>query len=267
MGGWTWGFPAQDGCGRWIIARATQLLDSQDPVVRLFAHSQLEQHISKGLGSSCVEPLPLSDFLYASTRGGLYDTRFYKCGPNTKSRARRVARSLNVRIDVSGLESSAQVVADEISCSSAKAARGLHSAIQSLRTASLASAPHQGRVVQGILLNSFNDMVRLKSRQTSLSSDEWKLIHQSRLGILPLLGAPDIAPSDQRCHRCKEDVEKTAHVTSYCRVNLPSIGRYHEEVLEEIVGTIRKAGHVIHVNQVIRDSFLRPSSPPPRHLP
>lgn len=67
----------------WIIARAAQLLDSQDPVVRLFVHFQLEQHISKGLGSSCVEPLPLSDFLSGSTRGGLYDTRFYKCGPNT----------------------------------------------------------------------------------------------------------------------------------------------------------------------------------------
>jgi hypothetical protein len=242
----------------WIIARAAQLLDSQDPVVRLSARSQLEQHISKGLGSSCGASLPLSDFLSGSTRGDLYDSRFYKCGPNTWSRARKAARRLNVRIDVSGDESSTKVVADDVSCSSAKAVRGLRSAIRARWTASLASAPHQGRVAQGLLLDSSNDMARLTSSRTSLSFDEWKLIHQSRLGILPLLGAPGIAPPDRRCRRCKEDIETTAHVTSHCRVNLPSIGRRHDEVLEEIVSTIRKAGHDIQVNQVFGDSSLRP---------
>lgn len=59
----------------WTIACAALLLDSQDTVVRLSARSQLEQHISRGLGSSHVEPPPsLSDFLYGSTRGGLYDS-------------------------------------------------------------------------------------------------------------------------------------------------------------------------------------------------
>jgi hypothetical protein len=99
----------------WTIARANQLLDSQDLVVRLSVRSQLEQHVLKGLGSSYVDHPPLSNFLSGSTRGGLSDSRFYKCGPNTWSRSRKAARRLNVKIDVSG-DGSTKVVADDISC-------------------------------------------------------------------------------------------------------------------------------------------------------
>jgi hypothetical protein len=59
----------------WTIACAALLLDSQDPVFRLSAHSQLEQYISRDLGISHVEPSStLSDFSCGSTRGGLYDS-------------------------------------------------------------------------------------------------------------------------------------------------------------------------------------------------
>jgi hypothetical protein len=76
----------------------------------------------------------------------------------------------------------------------------------------------------------------------------------------PFLGTPGIAPPDRRCRRCKVDIKTTAHVTSHCRVNLASIGRRHDEVLGEIVCSIRKAGHVIQVNQVFRESSLRPDN-------
>ncbi len=46
-------------------------------------------------------PLPLNDYISGSTRGGLYNTRFYECGPNTWTRTRKAVRRLGVRIDVS----------------------------------------------------------------------------------------------------------------------------------------------------------------------
>jgi hypothetical protein len=48
----------------WIIARATQLLDSNDPVVRLTrARAQLTQNLSRGFNGKTPNPLPFSDYL------------------------------------------------------------------------------------------------------------------------------------------------------------------------------------------------------------
>lgn len=96
---------------------------------------------------------------------------------------------------------------------------------------------------------------KLTSCRPSLSFDEWRLIHRSRLGILPLLGALGITSPDRRG---KADIETTSHVTSKCQVNLPASGRRHEEVLEALVDTIQKVGNETRVHQVFPDPFLRP---------
>ncbi|XP_046651115.1 uncharacterized protein LOC124342196 [Daphnia pulicaria] len=241
----------------WIIARATQLLDSNDPVVRLTARAQLSQNISRGFDGKPPDPLPLSNYLSGSLEGGLYDTRFYKCGSNTWSRARKSARRLEVRIDVSGDEST-KVIADDVSCLSLKAVRGLRTVIRKRWTISLTNALHQGRVARGLLLDPSNDVARLSSHRTCLSFNEWNLIHKSRLGLLPLLGNPGCSAPNTKCRRCKVDAETTSHVTSHCRSNLPAIGRRHDLVLAEIVKTITRAGHAASVNRVFPGSTLRP---------
>ncbi|XP_046632270.1 uncharacterized protein LOC124311947 [Daphnia pulicaria] len=241
----------------WIIARATQLLDSNDPVVRLTARAQLSQNISRGFNGKPPDPLPLSNYLSGSVEGGLHDTRFYKCGSNTWSRARKSARRLEVRIDVSGDEST-KVIADDVSCLSLKAVRGLRSVIRKRWTISLTNALHQGRVARGLLLDPSNDVARLSSHRTCLSFNEWNLIHKSRLGLLPLLGNPGCSAPNTKCRRCKVDAETTSHVTSHCRSNLPAIGRRHDLVLAEIVKTITRAGHAASVNRVFPGSTLRP---------
>ena len=108
----------------WTIARAVQLLHSNDQVVRHTARAQLEKTVSKGVTQPSNSPLPFSDFLSGSTEGGLYDTRFYGCCPNTWTRMRKAARRLHARINVSSDSSPSKVIADDISCLSAKAARG-----------------------------------------------------------------------------------------------------------------------------------------------
>lgn len=96
------------------------------------------------------------------------------------------------------------------------------------------------------LPDSSNDMAKLTSCRTSLSFNERRLIHQSRLGILPLLGALGITLSDRRG---KADIETKSHVTSNCHVNLPASGRRHDEVLEVLVDTIQKSGEETRVNR------------------
>ena len=107
----------------WIIARATQLLDSNDPVVRLTARAQLSQNISRGFNGKPPDPLPFSNYLSGSVEGRIHDTRLYKCGFNTWSRTRKSARRLEVRIDVS-FDESTKVITDDVSCLSLKSVRG-----------------------------------------------------------------------------------------------------------------------------------------------
>ncbi len=242
----------------WTIARAVQLLDSKDQVVRLVARAQLEKTVSRGIDQATDVPLPLSDFLSGSTQGGLYDTRFYGCGPNTWTRTRKAARRLHARIDVSSDSSLSKVIADDVSCLSNKAVRGLRTVIRGRWTTELSNASNQGRVARGLLLDSSSDIARLTSSRTKLNFEEWKLIHRSRLSILPLFGTPGISAPDKKCRRCRTDAETTSHVTSHCRVNLPEIGRRHDAILLELAKIICRAGHTIRVNQVFPDTTLRP---------
>ncbi len=138
----------------WTIARAVQLLASTDQVVRLTARGQLDKTVSKGVSQPSNSPLPLSDYLSGSTEGGLYDTRFYGCVPNTWTRTRKAARRLNARIDVSNDSSPSKVIADDISCLSAKAILGLRTVIRQRCTTELSNASNQGRVARGLLLDT-----------------------------------------------------------------------------------------------------------------
>ena len=107
-------------------------------------------------------------------------------------------------------------------------------------------------------MDSSSDIARLTSSRTQLRFDEWKLIHRSRLSILPLLGTPGISAPDSRGRSCKTGAETTSHVTSHCPVTLPEIKRSHDAILEELANIIRKAGQTVRVNLAFPGTMLRP---------
>ena len=178
------------------IARAVQLLDSKDEVVRLTARSQLALTISRGLDLPPDGSLPLSEFLSGSTEGGLYNTRFYKCGPNSWTRTRKVVTRLHVRIDVSSNNFLSKVINDDISCISVKAVRGLRTVIRRRWTTELAKASNQGRVTKGLLLDSSSDIARLTSSRAQLSS-----LYLAHLVYLPLTAGAEGVRRAQRPRR------------------------------------------------------------------
>ncbi len=149
------------------------------------------------------------------------------------------------------------MIADDVSCLSTKAIRGFRTVIRR-RCTEFSNASNKGRVPRGLLLDSSSDIARLKSSRTKLNFEEWKLLHHSRLPILPLLGKPGISAPDIRYRWCRADAETTSHVISHYRVDLPEIGHRHYTILEELARTIRRAGHTVRVNQVFPDTTLRP---------
>jgi hypothetical protein len=242
----------------WTIARAAQLLDSSDAVVSSVARAQASKNIYNALK---IEPTTalLSDYLSGSQTGGLYDIRFASTGANTWSRARRAAKRLRVRIDVSSDDTKTLLVADDVSTTSVKAVRGLRSVIRSRHTSNLCSAPHQGVVAKGLMLElKSSDMARLISCRTTLNFDDWELIHQTRLGLLPLHGAPGYQPSDKSCRKCGRQLETTTHVLNACPNNLPCMTLRHDAVLTRLNATLTRAGHTTRVNKCYDGTLLRP---------
>ena len=96
-------FRLGDDADIWTIARATQLLTSKDSTVRSIFRSQLDETIRRGLNNNVPGTIPRTDFLSGVSDGGMYRVRY---GTNRVTNlwqlARRAARRLGVRIDVSG---------------------------------------------------------------------------------------------------------------------------------------------------------------------
>lgn len=189
-------------------------------MVREVARAQASKNIHTALRMQPSLAL-LSDHLSGSQEGRLYDVRFASSGTNTWSRARRAATRLSVRIDVSSDDAKSILVVDDVFVTSSKAVRGLRSAVRNRHILALSSAPHQGAAARGILLETKSkDMARLVFRNSPLQFGEWDLIHQARLGLLPLHGAPGYQPADKSCRRCGKSLETAAHVLNACPNNM-----------------------------------------------
>ena len=85
----------------WTLARATQLLDSSDPIIRHICRQQLEETIIEKYKDVVQQPLPISEFLSGSMTNGLFEVRYGGGRQNLWTRARRAAIYTNVQIDVS----------------------------------------------------------------------------------------------------------------------------------------------------------------------
>lgn len=161
----------------WTIARAVQLKDSGDAVVRDVERTQANKNIFIALKTQPTIGL-LPDYLSGSQERGLYNIRFVSSGANSWSRARRAATRLGVRIDVSSDDAKTKLVADDVSVTFIKAVRGLRSVVRNRHTLALSAAPHQEAAARGLLLETKSkDMARLVCRNSALQFGEWKIIH------------------------------------------------------------------------------------------
>ena len=251
-------FRLGDDADIWTIARATQLLTSKDLTVRSIFRSQLDETIQRGLNNNVPGAIPRTDFLSGVSDGGMYRVRY---GTNRVTNlwqlARRAARRLGVRIDVSS-EFSIRIIADDVSSLPVKAVRGLRTVVRQRWTEKLLAAPHQGRVATGLKLDSSKDTARLVSCRTELRIGDWKYLHCARLDLLPLRGYSWSQYDDKSCRRCGQDVENTFHVTNHCQNGLPLATKRHDSVLALLENLLIRKGFSTIVNRAPPGQRLRP---------
>ena len=243
----------------WTLARATQLLTSNDPLVRDIAREQLNDTIVRGFRESIPNPLPLSEFLSGSSECGLYRLKY---GVHTRTNiwtlARRAADRLNVRIDYSG-DRSCFLIADEISSHPLKAVRGLRKVVRERNTKKFVDSKHQGRVASALALGSNSkDMARLISCRTELGFDDWNYLHRARLNTLPLRGYSWSRYQNTSCRRCGQEAETGLHVINKCQSHLGKYTERHDSILELLRQIITEKGYAPKINRALTGQQLRP---------
>ena len=230
----------------------------QGPDLRSFFRSQLDETIRRGLSNNVPSAIPRSDFLSGVTDGGVYRVRY---GTNRVTNlwklARRAARRLRVRIDVSG-DFNIRIIAHDVSSLPVKAVRGLRTGIRQRWTERLLAAPIQGRVATGLKLDSSKDTARLVSCRTELRIADWKYLHCARLDLLPLRGYSWSQYDDKSCRRCGQDVENTFHVTNHCQNGLLLATKRHDSVLALFENLLTRKGFSTKINRAPPGQRLRP---------
>ena len=255
-------FKLTDDADIWTLGRTTQLLTSKDLTVRGIFSEQLRTTIRRGLGADPSYVLPseaISAFLWGFSEGGMYRVRFaQRSVANLWTLARGAARRLGVRIDVSG-DVPTRLVADDISVLPVKAIRGLRTVVRQRHTRKFLAAPHQGRVANGLALDSSSkDVARTLSCRTELGHEDWKLLHRARLDILPLRGYPWYAEGDKSCRRCCQGLEDGHHVLNNCREGLVLATSRHDTVLSLLHRLLTKKGLTVSINRAVPGQSLRP---------
>ena len=255
-------FKLTDDADIWTLGRTTQLLTSKDLTVRGIFSEQLRTTIRRGLGaepSYVLPPETISAFLSGSSEGGMYRVRFaQRSVANLWTLARGAARRLGVRIDVSG-DVLTRLVADDISVLPVKAIRGLRTVVRQRHTRKFLDAPHQGRVANGLALDSSSkDVARTLSCRTELGHEDWKLLHRARLDILPLRGYPWYAEGDKSCRRCCQGLEDGPHGLNNSREGLGLATSRHDTVLSLLHRLLTKKGLTVSINRAVPGQSLRP---------
>ena len=107
----------------WTVARATQLLSSDDELVAQTANCQLRDTIFSGLGHHFQpdDDIPVDAFLNGDQDGGKYSFRPHLTRANLWTRARHAATRLHCKVDASGNQPSLQ--AEAVSSVPAKSLR------------------------------------------------------------------------------------------------------------------------------------------------
>ena len=92
-------------------------------------------------------------------------------------------------------------------------------AMRAKYTKDFTATPHQGKSAAGLILGDVtNDIARLTSVNSALEIRDWRLLHKTRLNLLPLNGYIWSNDNDKTCRKCKEGVENACHITNNCKV-------------------------------------------------
>jgi hypothetical protein len=122
-----------DDADIWTLARAVQLLTSKDKLVRGIFSEQLKSTILPAFPNHPPATLPIAEYLSASNEAGLYRLRFGEAGTNLWTLARRAAKNLGARIDISD-DQTLRIIVDDVSVIPAKAVRGLRHVVRKKHT-------------------------------------------------------------------------------------------------------------------------------------
>ena len=250
-----------DDADIWTIARAAQLLSSEDPTVKSIFWAQLQDTIGRAfIKTGISEPnFPYANYLSGSDSAGLYRLKFASTGrANLWTLARKAAARLGVQIDVSS-DKSLTIIADDVSVLPSKAVRGLRSVVRARWTGKFLAAKHQGQVASGLVLDKMSkDTAKQISIHTDLNSNDWTLLHRARLDLLPLIGYQWGGTAVKKCRCCRSDVENVRHLTSNCRIWMRERRARHDEVLEDLKKILEARGFQVRSNKCWPGSELRP---------
>lgn len=251
-------FSLTDDADIWTLARAVQLLTSKDKLVRGIFSEQLKSTILRAFPNHPPATLPIAEYLSASNEAGLYRLRFGEAGTNLWTLARRAAKNLGARIDISD-DQTLRIIVDDVSVIPAKAVRGLRHVVRKKHTAEFTLRKHQGRVAQALAMDTTSkDIARLTSCRTELRHADWEFIHIARLDILPLCGYPYLNAPVRSCRRCRREDENGYHVLNHCNSHLTLATKRHDSVLELLDILLTRRGYAATINKAIPGQRLRP---------
>jgi len=241
----------------WTLARAVQLLTSRDELVRSIFKEQLYDTILRAFEKPPAI-LPVNEYLSGSKDRGLYRLQEVRGGENLWTLARRAAKRLRARIDVSGDES-LRIIADDVSVLPPKAVRGLRTVVRQRHTREFLIKPHQGRVAAALALDTAtNDMARLISCWTELGYLDWKYLHAARIDMLPLRGYSWSTSPDRSCRHCHKEDENAFHVINNCQRHLQRFTQRHDGILDLLDQLLTRRGYAPAINRAPPGQRLRP---------
>ena len=140
-------FKLTDDADVWTIARATQLLTSRDTTIRAIFREQLLTTINKAFPEEyCPTIHPVSAFLSGFTETAMYRLR-NGLNPSTTlwGAARRAARRLKVRVDVSG-DWNISIIADDVRSPPPRQSRASTLRLRSITLGSSSTSLNKGRL-------------------------------------------------------------------------------------------------------------------------
>ena len=250
-----------DDADIWVIARACQLLCSKDPTLKNICWFQLQDTIARGFGNEPIANFPYSSFLSGDrTTRGLYRLRFAGKFSNLWTLARRAAMRRKTRIEVSN-DRTIRIIADVFSAEPCKAVRSLRAAVRSRWTKVFMGAPHQGQVANRLGLVAPRDIVRLTSARTTLSHDDYLLVHRVRLDVLPLVGYHWVNQrTSDKCRACRLDRENAQHLLNNCKLYMQLARERHNAIVTLLKDLLVKSGKCdqIAVERQLPGFNLRP---------
>jgi hypothetical protein len=166
------------------------------------------------------------------------------------------------QIDVSD-DRSIRLIADVVSVDPRKAVRGLRLAIRNRWTKVFLDRQHQGQVAGRLGRHFPRDVVRITSTRTTLSHDDWTLMHRVRLDTLPLVGYHWVrqrSNSHCRADACRCSRENAQHLLNNCRMYMPLSRDRHNSIIALLQELLAKSGKCdsIEVERQLPGFNLRP---------